>query len=301
MSLMTISICLTRLLYVLCYHPLVNTRTQGLVAAIGRFVLRPVHFVMVWNPLPPSLPSPYSSRVFSLIQDFDRHPVLSARLLQNMKPERLARAVLVYRGGVASTRAVSTLLSLVNDQEARRHIVRHIIGDPYVLRHVLLTEPASFSSDPDRDRLMRSLMVAAGSSHAASLAAISTIDANVAVWMLEAASYGEIKHPLRVHWPTVTTAGLDVFHWLASQASTGHTVGELVSRVEACIDTSQPGWDKLLQIALRKNRTFADAEVACIPLRARPDRITEIAELIAAGAPADFEALVDVTDAWARK
>jgi hypothetical protein len=296
-SLTFLVLSVSRLLYSLAQHPMVERRTQGRLVSVVRFILRPVHFVVVWNPFTPWLPPQFSSRTFSLIQDFDRHPVLSARLLQRMDPETLARSVLYYRGEPASTKAASTLLSLVTDRDARLHIIRYIVLDPQLLHHVMLTELTPIQNDPARSSELAPWMNAIAESPALSLSALIDLDAKLALELLNTVRNRGLPNPLVARWPAASGTALDVLNALSSQAPGSHPFSYLITQAEMCIDTTQPGWDGLLQASLRRDRYFVTVHLMCAPLRNRPELITEIAQLITAGAPVDFAALVEVADA----
>lgn len=301
----TIALSLAVMLhYRIAYYGLYTPPTGRLFVVI-RAILSPIRVFALWNPVAPRT----QERVAGLLVSGHHLPKLSSRLLSRTEPLILAQTVTYWNQEPVSDVMAQHLYWLLKDASADwtliEKLIRNMVKTPELLLDLATTELGIPSPGSEQE----ALAYAVSQAKALDLVVLNDMKAGMGLLVTSFSSSNTREpDPIRKLWPDEDRADLNHVLYFMRQLATQETkFGEVLNELQRCIPTTRPGW---VSISLPYLRELSLAQASRFPedgfvqlrehtalLRERADCITEAAALRRAGAPGDFDQLIEVIDA----
>ena len=290
--------------YRIAYYGLYTAPTGRLFTVI-RVILSPIRAVALWNPVTPRT----QERVTGLLVSGHRWPKRSSRLLSRTEPLILSQTVTYWNQDPLSDVMAQQLYWLLKDLKSDwtliEKVIRNLVKTPELLLDLATTELGIPSPGSEQE----ALAYAVSQAKALDLVVLTDMKAGMGLLIVSFSSSNmQQPDPIRKLWPDEDRADLNHVLYFMRQLGTQETkFGEMLEELQRCIPTTRPGW---VSISLPYLRELSLAQTVRFPddgfkqlhehttlLRDRADCITEAAALRRAGAPGDFDQLIEVIDA----
>ena len=266
--------------------------------------MQPLLWPEVWNPVPPLT----QVRVTALLMAGHRFPHWSKHLLSRTDRVVLRQTVTFWNHDQPSDVMTEHLYWLLKDSHTEwvviERLVRTMVRTPELLLELANTELGIPSPGAAPD----GIAYAVSQAQALHLRALTDLSAGMGLLISNFSTSNAKDDPLKLLWPDEDRAEVNhVLYFTRQLSPQDATFGEIIDNLTRCVPTTQPGWVGLVlpylrTLSLTQAVRFPEDGVEqlwnCTELfRQRADCITAAAALKRAGAPGEFEQLVELVDA----